>query len=110
MDTDAANSGNLSMQAVTAAIRTLGAGFFQEMLGAKNSTSKQKIYDAKAFIAEQPTEDDVELGDAMVSAEVLTGDFIEALQADGDEDAVLVAQFENATLDAIQEDEELASC
>ena len=110
MDTDAANSGNLSMAAVTAAIRTLGAGFFQEMLGAKNQSSKQKIYDAKAFVAEQPTDEEMEMGDAMVSEEVLTGDFIEALQADGDEDAVLVAQFENATMDAIQEDEELASC
>ena len=108
IDTDTANSGNFCMQAVTAAIRTLGAGFFQEMLGAKNRNSKQKIYDAndaKAFIAEQPTEEDVELGDAMVSEEVLKGDFIEALQADGDKDAALVAQF-----DAIQEDEELASC
>ena len=110
MDTDAANSGNLSMAAVAAAIRTLGAGFFQEMLGAKNQSSKQKIYDAKAFVAEQPTDEEMEMGDAMVSEEVLTGDFIEALQADGDEDAVLVAQFENATMDAVQEDEELASC
>ena len=40
----------------------------------------------------------------------MSGDLIEALHADGDEDAILVSQFENATLDAIQEDEELASC
>ena len=108
MDTDVANSGSLSMEAVTTAIRTLGAGFFHEMTGTKASTNKQKIYDAKAFIAEQPMEEEAEPND-LFSEDGLSGDLMEALHADGD-DAILVSQFENATLDAIQEDEELASC
>lgn len=79
------------------------------MLGAKSQANKQKIYDAKVFMTEQMA-DEEDYGETSFGDETLPGDMVEALQAEGDEDAALISSFENAALDAVQEDEELAAC
>ena len=61
MDCDSVD-GKLSMKKVASAVRMLGAGFFHEMTTGKR-TSKLKVYDQAAMIAE-----DDELGDEVFQA------------------------------------------
>ena len=50
LDADAANNGQLTVSKVSAAIRMLGAGFFQEMTTGR-SINKAKIYDQSTLMA-----------------------------------------------------------
>ena len=107
IDSDINGSGKLTMTTVHSAIRMLGAGFFQEMTSGKRGT-KLKTYDQAAMILEEVDADDT-VYTAMVDDEHNEDDFIDVLVADGDEDACLVAEFETAAQDLLQEDQELAA-
>ena len=105
VDAGAETDGSLTMKRVSAAVRMLGAGFFQDYTGVKKT--RLKTYDQQAFVTEEmiPEVD----GDALLATEEDgEEDFIEALVQDGDEDAVLVAEYEGAINDTIQGDQELA--
>lgn len=83
----------------------LGAGFFQEYTGLKKS--KQKIYDQSAFVTEELEPD---TGDALVTQEEDHEDeFLDGLLQEGDEDAILITEYEAAINDTIQGDAELAT-
>jgi hypothetical protein len=90
------------MSKVNAAVRMLGSGFFHDVTGAKKV--KGKIYDTHALIAEDVAESE----QVLVAEESFEEDFVDQLAAEGDEDAILVCEYESAMQDTIQEDEELA--
>ena len=107
VDADAAGSGDLSVPRVSSAIRMLGAGFFQDVTGAKRA--KQKTYDQATLLAE--AEDD-ETQDEVYAAEgdgMNEDEMVEVLMQEGDSDAAFITDFENAATDLIQGDEELAA-
>jgi hypothetical protein len=107
VDADAVGSGELSVQRVSNAIRMLGAGFFQDVTGAKHA--KQKTYDQATLLAEA---DDDETQDEVYAAEgdgMNEDERVEVLMQEGDSDAAFITDFENGASDWIQADEELAA-
>jgi hypothetical protein len=106
VDADVADKGELTVKRVGAAIRMLGASFFQEMNGGKRA-SKLKTYHQSTLVNEDI--DDTENDQYTMAAESLEDDdqAVEVLAQEGDDDAALVMDFESAEL--LQNDEELAS-
>jgi hypothetical protein len=102
LESEATTQGVLEMSKVNAAVRMLGSGFFHDVTGAKKV--KGKIYDNHALIAEDVAESER----VLVAEETFEEDFVDQLAAEGDDDAILVCEYESAMQDTIQEDEELA--
>eukprot|EP00435_Cladocopium_sp_Y103_P004684 s825_g1.t1 len=97
------------MTKVTAAVRMLGAGFFQEVTTGKK-VGKLKIYDSSTMLAEGQEPDDSQGTYHAESAEEMNDDeLFDVIFQEGDEDAMLIADFETAASDVLQSDEELAS-
>ena len=90
------------MSKVNAAVRMLGSGFFHDVTGAKKV--KGKIYDTHTLLADDGGESE----QVLVAEEGFEDDFVDQLAAEGDDDAILVCEYESAMQDTIQEDEELA--
>ena len=64
--------------------------------------TKLRTYDSTALIAEEAEADDSQI--YMVDDDsILEDDYVEALIADGDDDALLVSEFETAASEVIQE-------
>ena len=103
LESEATKSGTLNMEKVTTSVRMLGSGFFHDFTGVKKS--KGKVYDAHALVTEE-WEDSEETYNAEDWNE---DEMVENLAGEGDEDAVLVCEYENAMQDAVQEDESLAA-
>ena len=107
---DSEVSGTLTMKKVHEAIRVLGASFFNEMTGRKST--RTKVYDTTTLTAESSVEPT-----ALAETETAQGqgdqmaedEFLELLVQEGDGDALLIADFEAAAQDTIQEDSELAT-
>ena len=100
--------GALTMKRVSEAVRTLGATFFHDVTGQKRS-QRTKVYDQSALVAE--TEIEASEGDPALTAaeEISEEDYLEQLVNDGDPDAILIADFETAAQETVQEDESLAA-
>ena len=96
--------GELEMKNVAAAIRMLGSSFFQEYTSGKREKG-QKTYDHLAFGVDE-VEDYVD--ETGWEPEESMEDDLEALAVE-DDDASMVLQFENAVMDTIQEDKDLAT-
>ena len=103
IEAGAETGGNLTTKRVNAAIRTLGAGFFQDYTGAKKT--RLKTYDQTAFHTEEIPEGDET---AFTMEDEWDEDFIDTLLQEGDEDAILVSEYEGAINDTLQDDQELA--
>ena len=107
VDSDAAGTGDLSVQKVSSAIRLLGAGFFHDVTGVKRT--KLKTYDQATLAMDEVDNGE---GDEIFAAEsemFNEDEMIEGLLAEGDDDAVFITDFENAASEVIQGDEELAA-
>ena len=107
-----AEQGNaLTVKGVEAAVRMIGSGFFQDMIGGKRDKN-QKTYDHTAFTAEElhegPWETD---GDVFWTSDdaILDDATLESMAAGDDEDAALVLQFEDAISEVVQSDKELCA-
>ena len=109
IDADVADGGQLTVKRVGAAIRMLRAGFFQEMTSGRR-VNKLTTYDQSVLLAEEVEYHDDEITAAMMAD---TGEdedqMVESLANDGDEDAVLVMDFEAAASEALQMDTEPAA-
>ena len=103
LESEATKSGTLNIEKVTTSVRMLGSGFFHDFTGVKKS--KGKVYDAHALVTEE-WEDTEETYNAEDWNE---DEMVENLAGEGDEDAVLVCEYEDAMQDAVQEDESLAA-
>ena len=87
----------------------LGAGFFHEMTAGRR-TGKLKTYDQTTLMAED--QEEMEPDQTAFSAETMDDDeeaMVVALAQEGDEDASLVADFEAAASELLQNDDELAA-
>ena len=89
-----ASDSSLTMKNVTAAIRLLGSGFFQDYTGIRRDKAG-KTYDHTALHMDDEPEHEQE---AFVP-----------LAAENDEDVILVMQFEDSISETIQSDSELAA-
>eukprot|EP00435_Cladocopium_sp_Y103_P017306 s4178_g4.t1 len=100
--------GNLKYEAVTQAIRMLGAKFFQEVQG-QQKNHRSKTYEANYV---QDGDEETFFGDSLEHAFLTDGSdlpdtIVEQFLTEGDEDALVVAQFEDALIDAVQNDSEM---
>ena len=110
VDSQVSTDGRLTLPRVSAAIRMLGAGFFQEITAGRKS-GKLKTYDATTMVADQLEEEDDPSNTLLAEApeEINEDDLMDTLIQEGDTDAILIADFEAAATDVLQGDEELAS-
>eukprot|EP00435_Cladocopium_sp_Y103_P074453 s552_g48.t2 len=102
--------GHLKYDTVVKAIRMLGARFFHEVQG-QQKNYKSKTYDVNYM---QESEEDCNYADEVsyaFAAEVtdLTDNVLDHFLAEGDEDALVVQQFEEALIDAVQGDAEMGT-
>ena len=104
VESDASGSGRLEMNKVSQAVRMLGSTFFQDFTGQKRN--KGKIYDALTLHTDDA---DQEADTAFQAEDGPDEDLLDQWAADGDEDAILVCDYEAALQDAVQEDSDLAS-
>ena len=103
LESDQSLDGKLTVQRVSEAVRILGAAFFLDMTG-QRKTNKTKVYSATTLVAEESD------GEPTLQAEDGNEDeFEESLLQDGDPDAALVADFETAATELIQDDPDLSS-
>ena len=102
--------GELQYETVTSAIKMLGAKFFQEVQG-QVKQHRSKTYEINHV---QESEDDTygnDDGFFTFSAEGndLPDAVIDHLLSEGDEDALVVQQFEDALIEAVQNDGEMST-
>lgn len=95
------------MEKVTASIRMLGSGFFQEYTSGKKDTKNNRTYDHTAFTLEEEGEPETATQEIFWASEEMDDETLEWLAADNDDDAVAVIQFEESILDSIQSDPEI---
>ena len=88
----------------------LGSRFFQDVQGVAKSTQRTKTYDVNHV---HEMDDESTTGEEAYMGTVDNSDNIESLLdayiADGDEDAILMAQFEDQLIDTIQGSEEMSA-
>ena len=107
LESDQSLEGKLTIQRVTEEVRVLGASFFSDMTGQKK-TQRSKVYEQSTLVAQD--QDDVQVQETAYQADDVSENvFLEAMQGEGDEDATLIADFEQAAAETLQEDPELAS-
>ena len=107
---DSEVSGQLTMKSVHEAIRVLGASFFHEMTGRK--AARTKIYDGTTLLTDTVT-DHAAVAESdfgpVPPDDATEAEFLEVLIQEGDQDALLIADFEAAAQETVQEDSELAT-
>ena len=106
IESDSAGTGKLSIDKVSQAVRMLGSTFFQDFTGQKRA--KGKVYDAYALHTDE-VEPEAETVYHTADEGLGEDDWLDALAAEGDEDAVLICDYEGTMQDVVQEDSELAS-
>ena len=108
IESDSAGSGKLSLDKVSQAVRMLGSTFFQDYTGQKKM--KGKVYDAYAMHTEDAIEQEPESTyHTCDEGSVAEEEWVEILAAEGDEDAILICDYEGTLQDVVQEDGALAS-
>ena len=102
------HAGKLDYEEVKKSFRLVGSKFFAEVQGGR--AQKTKVYDVNYTddlempeISEQQTE--ALLTDDLISEETM----VEQMGAEGDEDAILVLEYEQAAGELIQEDQDMAT-
>ena len=110
VDSGAEKGGTLNVKNVEAAVRMIGSGFFQDMIGNKRDKGL-KTYDHTAFTMEDTNENNWEIDGEVFWTEEASLDegTLEAMAADDDEDTALVLQFEDAVSEMVQNDTELCA-
>ena len=103
IESGAEAGGVLEIKKVSAAIRMLGSGFFNGQKKDRNL----KVYDQHAFMMDEVEDHDPEAFAA--HTQELDEETIEILAAENDDDANLIVQFEDAVMDTLQSDPELAA-
>eukprot|EP00435_Cladocopium_sp_Y103_P065321 s1727_g27.t1 len=104
--------GSLDYAKVVSSLKLLGSKFFQEVHAGSKNPARSKTYEINAVLEEEAY---VTLGTSQVSDENVfvseTDDsFIEAMAEEGDPDALVCQQFEDAIVDVLQQDSETAAC
>ena len=100
--------GNLKYETVIQAIRMLGAKFFHEVQGQQKSY-RSKTYDVNHV---QETEEEAFVSEDhayLTEFNELPESLVEQFLNEGDEDALVVQQFEDALIDTVQNDTEMTA-
>ena len=102
--------GDLKYDAVVSAIRMLGAKFFHDVQG-QQKTYKSKVYDVNHV---QEAEEEAYLSEEMpiyaaMDVHDQVDNHLDQLLAEGDEDALVCQQFEDALIDTMQSDSEMCA-
>ena len=97
----------LTLDKVTAAIRMLGSGFFQEMTGQKRDKGL-KTYEHDTLVMDEGSEPEAETYWTMDDTS-FDDQALETLASEEDEDAAFILQFEEAASDLVQSDQELGA-
>ena len=94
--------GNLKYDDVTSSLQLLGSRFFNEIQGSSKNVGK-KTYDV--LLA-----DDDELGETVLQAtEIPEDQLVDWFSQEGDQDALLISQFEDMVIETLQNDSETAA-
>ena len=105
------SGGTLDYTKVTSSIRMLGSRFFQDVQGVAKSSQRTKTYDVNHV--HEMDDETTTTGEEAYLGTVDNSDniesFLDAYIADGDEDAILMAQFEDQLIDTIQGSEEMSA-
>ena len=104
------SKGDLKYDSVVSAIKMLGAKFFHDVQG-QQKTYKSKTYDVN-FTQDgddEPTGNDEYPMFLTTEAGDITDAVVDHLIAEGDEDALIVSQFEDALIDSLQNDSEMST-
>ena len=104
------SQGDLKYDAVVTAIKMLGAKFFHDVQG-QQKQYKSKTYDVNLVQdnEEEPAASEEHPTFAMTETGDLSEAMVEQFLAEGDEDALVVQQFEEALIDTVQGDEEMTA-
>eukprot|EP00435_Cladocopium_sp_Y103_P074193 s963_g47.t1 len=105
------SAGNLDYDKVVASIKLLGSKFFGEVQAGMSAKTnpRSKTYDVNYVDdGDQLSEEADET--AFVSVEASEDAGLEQLLSEGDEDALLIQQFEESLVDSLQSDAEIATC
>eukprot|EP00435_Cladocopium_sp_Y103_P012015 s1763_g3.t1 len=111
LDSDSSLEGTLTISRVQDAVRLLGTSFFNEMTGLGKKPAKSKVYDSATLAVEDSgdhgdAEDQVHLSSHEDWTE---DDILEAMLAEGDEDAIYITDFEAAASEILQADDDISS-
>ena len=106
------SAGTLEYSEVVKSLKLLGSKFFQEVHAGNKNPSRSRTYDINMAM-----EDEVYVnpsGSSSHEEPIFVSEtdesFIEALAEEGDPDALICQQFEDAVLEVLQNDTETASC
>ena len=104
-------NGNLQYKKVIGAIQLLGSRFFNEVQsGSNRAAGRVKTYDIN-FVDDVVEPEMTDHGEtAYFSAEAWEDYAFETLAQEGDEDCLVMQQFEDALVESLQGDAEVASC
>ena len=100
--------GNLKYSKVLEALRLLGSRFFHEVQSGSRQPQRQKTYDVN-YVQDETEDLAYTMSDDVSAWEPgeVTDHCIDQLASEGDEDALIVHQFEDSLIDAVQSDPEL---
>ena len=108
------SAGTLDYKKVTSSLQLLGSRFFGELQSGHAKTGqKTKSYDINHVYDEVDPEHSGEVDETVflsTSQETADEAAIDHLLQEGDEDALIVQQFEDSILDCLQSDQEVAAC
>ena len=109
LDADSSLEGALTYKKVSEAVRLLGAGFFQDLTGARKS-NKTKVYtqETLSLVAEAQNLEESTENPTMVTCDD-EDELFETLLAEGDEDAIYIADYESAIMELVQNDPDIGS-
>ena len=103
------SKGNLVYKDVLSTLKLLGSKFFNEVQGTSKSLGK-KTYDIN-FVDEEIPDTSFDQSEAIFYTQDINEEqAFEWLAAEGDEDALVMSQFEDLIIDCIQGDSEAAAC
>ena len=103
------SKGNLVYQDVLSTLKLLGSKFFNEVQGTSKSLGK-KTYDIN-FVDEETPDTSFDQAETIFYTQDLNEEqAFEWLAPEGDEDALVMSQFEDLIIDCIQGDSEAAAC
>ena len=103
--------GDVTYAKVTKSLKLLGSKFFEEVQTGSKGGTRNKTYDINYTQEDQDAEWVPDAEDTIYMASTGFDDAtLEALQAEGDEDALVIQQFEDQVLEVLQNDPEVSSC
>ena len=103
------SKGNLVYKDVISTMKLLGSKFFNEVQGSSKTVGK-KSYDIN-FVDEEVPEVHNDVNESVFYSQDFNEDqAFEWMAAEGDEDALVMSQFEDLIIDCIQNDSEAAAC